>query len=175
MVKIFKNIILMLMLFAVILMMIGIVFYDYLPTRTEIKEPNEYKAEEKVIKTLATIEKEEKEIFGVKEDSDGTSVGTIIQSYSLDAEDLAVYQQSHSYVSGKTNPFEDLPEIVEPGAEGTTGSNNNSGTSSNNNSNNNNNNNSNTNTSGNTNTNNINTNTLNEVKDNTLLNSGSSK
>lgn len=172
--KIFKNIILMLLLFTIIILMIGILFYDYLPTRVEIQEANEYEPDQKVIKLLATIKKEKEELFGITSDSPKEEV--VIQAYNLDAHDLAVYEQADSYVSGKVNPFADLPKldengnaIVDTGNNSSTGSTNNSGT----------NNKPNTNTtnkpSGGTSGNNINTNTLTEVKDNTILNSGNSK
>ena len=167
--KIFKNIILMLLLFAVIIMMIGILFYDYLQTRVEVSKPNKYKEDNKVTTTLATIKKEEKEVFNNKEI--GSTPGAVLQAYSLDAYDLAVYEQAGMYDSGKSNPFADLPELTPEGGSSTTGNTGNSGNSSTGNTNTTNKGNTNTNTNG----NNINTNTLTEVKDNTILNSGNSK
>ena len=185
--KIFKNIILMLLLFAVIIMMIGILFYDYLPTRVEVSKPNEYEEDSKVTKTLATIEKEKKEVFNNKETGNSTS-GTVIQAYSLDAHDLSVYEQAGMYDSGKVNPFADLSSGNSNNSGNANSGNANSGNSNSGNSNSGNSNSGNTVTSnggttstnkGNTtadkNNNNINTNTLTEVKDNTILNSGNSK
>lgn len=171
--KIFKNIILMLLLFAVIIMMIGILFYDYLPTRVEVSKPNEYEEDSKVTKTLATIEKEKKEVFNNKDDGNSTS-GVVIQAYSLDAHDLSMYEQAGMYDSGKSNPFADLSSENTNNSGNANSGNTNSGST----------NSGNTVTSnggttsankGNTNGNNINTNTLTEVKDNTILNSGNSK
>lgn len=177
MAKVFKNIILILGLFAVVLIMIGILFYEFVPNGIDVKDPNEYVADEKVTKTLAAIKDEEDELFGTSSSSD-SNTQTVIHAYSLDAGDLAVYEQSDSYVSGKSDPFSALPQELkedEANSTGGTTSNNNSSDVSNNNSNNNNNSNTNTSTNNdNTNTN-VNTNNLTEVKDNTLLNSGNSK
>lgn len=161
--KIIKNILLMLFLFAIILMAIGVLFYEYLPTRVEVKKANKYEPNKKITTALATIKEEEKELFGSKPSTGGSGLGVVIQAYSLDAGDLAVYEQADLYVSGRSDPFAPISSgsgsITTPGGSST-------GTT----------------TKPNTNTtqkpssgNNINTNTLTEVKDNTILNSGNSK
>lgn len=161
MAKIFKNIMLMLGLFTVILMMIGILFYEYIPNGIEVKEPIEYVADEKVTKTLATIKDEEKELFGTTSGSNKEE--KIIHAYSLDAGDLAVYEQADSYISGKSDPFSAITTQSTVGGENNTNTNNSSNGNTSNTVNNN------------TNNKNNNTNNLTEVKDNTLLNSGTSK
>lgn len=142
MANIFKNIILMLILFAIIIMIIGIVFYDYIPNRIDVKESNEYVADEKTTKTLATIKDEQTEVFGTISTDDNGQIETVIHAYSLDAGDLKVYAQSNSYVSGKADPFDDISETPNSSVGGTT-SNNSSGNTQNGNSNKNNTNNSN--------------------------------
>ena len=127
MVSIIKNITLMLVLSAVIIMMLGIVFYDYIPNRAEVKESNEYETEESTTKLLATIKDEEQNLFGsTKVDSDG-NIDTVIHAYSLDAGDLRVYAQANSYESGKADPFAD----ISADASGNSGSNTSTGNTGN--------------------------------------------
>lgn len=121
MAKIFKNIILIILLSAVIIMMIGILFYDYIPNGAEVKEVNKYVTEERTTKTLASIKQDEEVLFeqlygSTSNSGDTTDVEepqVIIHSYSLDAGDLKVFEQSKSYESGKANPFADLIEETE--------------------------------------------------------------
>lgn len=124
MASIIKNITLMLVLSAVIIMMIGIVFYDYIPNRVEVKDANEYETQESTTKVLAAIKDEEQNLFGTtKVDSDG-NIDTVIHAYSLDAGDLRVYEQSNSYESGKADPFDDIASD----STGNSGANNSGGT-----------------------------------------------
>lgn len=158
MANIFKNIILILILSAAIIMMIGIVFYDYIPNGVEVKDPNEYIADETTTKTLATIKEEKTELFGITSNGDNGNIETVIHAYSLDAGDLSVYKQSNSYVSGKADPFDDIPGNSNSG--NTTAPNNSSSNNS---------------VANNSNGNNSSNNTVKQDNDGTIFNSTSSK
>lgn len=184
-----KNIILLIILSCLIILMVGIVFYEYIPTRVKVSNPSKYEAEEVTTSTLASIKTEKENLFG-NDDSDGTQ-STIIHSYTLDEGDLKVYQQSSTYDPGRVDPFEDIEGTATGNGDTGNSNTNNNSNSNNNNDNSNSNNNSNTNTSNNnSNTSNntsnnsnvsnelmnsINTNILKPVPDGTLLNSSTSK
>ena len=118
--------IVILLLIAVILV-IGIIFYDYIPNNKTIPA----KIEEYTLPQEVKTELED----SMTEEQD------IVRTYYIDSSDLSVYEASNDYDKGKANPFADYS---------TAASNENTTSNSNNTSNNTNSNNINTNNSQNT-------------------------
>lgn len=88
--SIIKEIIIMLLLCVAILLILGILFYDYIPTNKVIPTKEAYSTPENV---KAEIEEEITEV-------EKTEI-----SYEITDADLNIYKQSSSYRPGKSNPF----------------------------------------------------------------------
>ncbi len=95
---ILKEIIIILLLCIAILLVLGIIFYDYnplnkiVPNKIAYSTPNEIKDEI-----------QQNEVKDVLE-------GGVNIVYSIDSSDLNIYKKSNSYVSGKANPFASIAE-----------------------------------------------------------------
>ena len=88
--SIIKEIIIMLLLCIAILLILGILFYDYIPTNKVIPTKEAYSTPENV---KVEIEEEITEI-------EKTEI-----SYEITDADLNIYKKSSSYRPGKSNPF----------------------------------------------------------------------
>lgn len=94
--KIIKEICIALLLLCVILLGMGILFYDFMPLNVTIPStPTAYEISEDV--------KNELEL------SMDTQTQNIIKTYQIDASDLKLYEKTNDYNKGKANPFEELP------------------------------------------------------------------
>lgn len=89
--SVLKEIIIMLLLCLAIILILGVIFYNYIPTnKTVPSKLAEYTTPENVKAEIdeKTAESEKKEI-----------------SYEIDGSDLKLYRQTNSYTTGKANPF----------------------------------------------------------------------
>ncbi len=134
--SIIKEIVIILLLCLAIMLVFGIVFYEYVPIGKTIPNEVDYTTPQNVKKELAS--------------SSDVDDSQIIMTYEINSDDLTNYRRVQDYVPGKANPF----SSYETNAETPTQGNSSTGSSSNNNSNNNNN--SNDNNSNNNNSNNDN-------------------
>ncbi len=103
-----KELIIVLLLVIAIILIIGILFYDYLPMSKTLPTEVSYSTPEEV-KELAA--------------SSGIEEQTIIMTYSVDSTDLNNYQRSQDYVPGKANPFSSYVTDVPDDETGTTNGN----------------------------------------------------
>lgn len=112
--SIIKEIFIMLLLCIAIVLILGILFYDYIPTNRVIPTKEAYvtpnNVKEEIDEQITEIEKTE-------------------ISYEVTDADLNIYKKSSSYKPGKKDPF----SLTETTTQNTTATNN-SGTSENNNS-----------------------------------------
>ena len=93
MVKIIKEIIIMLLVCLITMLILAIGLYKYIPNRKAVPEVVTYTASEDVKDLLEdNIDK--------KSDSDD-----VILTYEVTASDLTGYQSINTYVPGKSNPF----------------------------------------------------------------------
>lgn len=89
--SVMKEICIILLLSAAILLILGILFYDYIPINRVVPEkeayitPNEVK--EEIDETVTEADKQE-------------------ITYEITDSDLNIYKQSGHYIEGKENPFE---------------------------------------------------------------------
>lgn len=112
--SILKEIFIILLLCIAILLILGILFYDYIPINRVIPEREAYTTPDNIVQELSeSITETEK----------------VEVTYEVTDADLNIYKQSSSYTEGKANPFApyDEPENAQ--------TNNNSNESSNNNTN----------------------------------------
>jgi len=88
---IIKEIIIMLLLCLAILVVLGILLYDYVPMTKTIPNPVSYTTPDNVKKELA--------------DAVGVDESQIIMTYEVDSTDLNNYKKTQDYKPGKANPF----------------------------------------------------------------------
>ena len=91
--SILKEIVIILLLIIAIIPLLGILFYDYMPTSKVVPaKVEEYALNENVRNEI------EKELNNVNSEE-------IIKTYVLDATDLELYEKTKEYNKGKVNPF----------------------------------------------------------------------
>ena len=116
--SVLKEVFIILLLSIAILLILGILFYDYIPMNRVIPEreaystPNEIKDE--INETITEAEKVE-------------------VTYEVTDSDLNIYKQSGRYVEGKANPFTLEESTPTETTDGNNGNGNNSDTNDNNN------------------------------------------
>ncbi len=93
-----KEIIITLLLCIAILLILGVIFYDYNPLNKVIPNKIAYSTPEEIKEDIS-----ENEVKDVLE-------GGVNIVYSIDGSDLNIYKRSNSYVSGKANPFATIAE-----------------------------------------------------------------
>lgn len=88
--SIIKETIIMLLLCIAIILILGILFYDYIPSNKVIPTKEAYTTPENVKEEI---------------DEEITQINNTEEVYKVTAEDLNIYRQSDSYIPGKDNPF----------------------------------------------------------------------
>ena len=111
---IIKEIFIMLLLCVAIVLVFGVIFYDYIPTNKAV--PNKLEA-------YVTPENIQEEI-----DEEIMEMNKIEVSYEITESDLDLYKQTHSYTPGKRDPFSASTENTNNTGGNNTGNNNCSGT-----------------------------------------------
>lgn len=102
--KLAKELLIIVLLFAVLIFTISILFYDCLPFSEDRVKSIEYQADEKVKATMSEVE--EKSI--ISEDEPNKTLKT----YTVDKADLTVYS-GEEVEAGKKDPFAEVSEPVE--------------------------------------------------------------
>ena len=106
--SIIKETLIMLLLCIAIVLILGILFYDYIPTNKVVPTKEAYSTPENVKieinEQITEIEKTE-------------------ISYEITDSDLNIYKQTSSYKPGKKNPFSLTAETVDENATGNTDAN----------------------------------------------------
>ena len=146
--NVLREIIILLLLTLAIILLLGVLLYEYVPMNKVIPETVTYTATDETRKAI--------------EEQSAQDDGTVVLSYEVTSTDLKNYKKVNDYKAGRKNPF----SAVNTGSISSTGTNNgNTGTAENNsrtNSNNENNSTTNNQTNG-TNSNNVNKNTSNST------------
>jgi len=89
--NVIKELIIALLLCLAIILLLGILLYEYAPFTKTIPNPVSYTTPEEVKEELA--------------ESDGLDESQIIMTYEVDADDLNNYKRIQDYKPGKANPF----------------------------------------------------------------------
>jgi hypothetical protein len=120
--NIIKEIIIMLLLCLAIILILGVILYEYVPSNKILPEEISYV-------TPQNIKEELKNSDSIEEDK-------VILTYEIDESDLTNYQKIKDYKPGKVNPFSTYEEKTEENQtqNGQNTTNNNSGSTNSNNS-----------------------------------------
>lgn len=89
--NIIKEIIIMLLLCLAIILVLGVLLYEYVPSNKIIPDEVSYTTPENIKEELSK--------------SEGVDDEQVILTYSIDATDLNNYERINTYVAGKPNPF----------------------------------------------------------------------
>ena len=138
-----KEIVIMLLLSVAIILILGILFYDYIPINKVVPTREAYTTPDNIKNEIS---------------EDITEAEKVEVTYEVTDSDLNVYQQGGRYTEGKANPFA-LPEEEQTNTANNNGTNNNNNNNSNNGNNNSNDNNKNNDNNNDSNTNNDNNDT----------------
>ena len=103
--KVIKEIIIMLLLVLAIILVLGVLLYEYVPSNKIIPDEVAYTTPEAVQEELSK-----------SEDVDSEEV---ILTYSVDSTDLDNYERINTYVPGKPNPFSPYNETSTSGGDTT--------------------------------------------------------
>ena len=95
------------MLILAILLILGVILYEYVPGNKQLPEAISYSTPQNVKEKLVSIE-------GVDEDA-------VILTYELNQADLYNYQRINEYRPGKSNPFSTYEKATPEKSEGNTG------------------------------------------------------
>ncbi len=140
---ILKEIIIILLIALAIILLLGILLYDYVPMKKVVPTTESYVATEEVKQAL--------------EEKAETENDKVVLTYEVTSTDIKNYKKGNDYKAGRKNPFSSVNTVGGTTTNGQTsngsanGTNNNNNNSSNNNNNDSNSNNSGTNTGNNTN------------------------
>ena len=117
---IIKELIITLLICLAIILVLGILLYQYNPASKMIPEKVAYSTPESVKEELNKAQ--------------GVDESQVVMTYQIDSTDLNNYRRINNYVPGKSNPFSSYKKVVEPAQNITPGnsSNTNAGNNSNN-------------------------------------------
>lgn len=104
--KIIKEMIIILLLCLAIILILGLLLYDYVPTGKIIPEEVSYTTPSEIKEEINKGENVEDE--------------QVILTYSVDSTDLRNYERINTYVPGKTNPFSSYDTSTTQGENTTT-------------------------------------------------------
>jgi len=101
-----KELFIMALLVMIVVFMVGIIFYDYMPNNKTVPEPVTYQAD---ASTTAVLQEIAATTLG--DDGSGSSESqSIIKSYSIGPKELSTAASKQAYTSGKTDPFAEYVE-----------------------------------------------------------------
>ena len=103
--SVLKEIIIILLLTLAIILLLGVLLYDYVPMNKVMPEKISYTASDEVKQISTEVEKKNEEIP--------------ITSYTVTSTDLKNYKKVNDYTAGRKNPFAAIE--TSGGTEGTTG------------------------------------------------------
>ena len=114
--KVIKEIMIMLLLCLAIILILGVLLYEYVPSNKIIPDEVSYITPETVKEELSKSEDVEND--------------EVILTYSVDSTDLDNYERINTYVPGKPNPFSPYDETSTSGEDTTQSGSSNGSTSS---------------------------------------------
>lgn len=92
----------------VVVVIIGILFFEFIPTQV-IEEPAKYEQAESTAKLLSQIQEEQ------QTDTQGEKKEEVLQSYEVTKNQLYNSEQAADYISGKAHPFYNYNAKTEDG------------------------------------------------------------
>lgn len=120
-----KELFIMALLLMIVVFMVGIIFYEYMPNNKTVPEPITYQTDSSTASVLQEIAATTTSTGG----STATETQSVIKSYSIGTKELSTAASKQSYTSGKTDPFAEYVETTPSTTDGnTTGTTNNTST-----------------------------------------------
>ena len=104
--KVIKEMIIILLICLAIILILGVLLYEYVPSNKIIPDAVSYTTPEAVQEELSKSEDVEND--------------QIILTYSVDSTDLDNYERINTYVPGKANPFSPYDTSIRSGEDTTT-------------------------------------------------------
>ena len=111
-----KEMFIMALLLMIVVFMLGMVFYKYMPNNKTVPEPISYSADSSTTAVLQEISAS----TGYGDNSNEDSVDDVIKSYSIGTQELVTAASKQTYVSGKTDPFAEYKDAPSADATGNT-------------------------------------------------------
>ncbi|MBO5397442.1 MAG: hypothetical protein J6A36_00685 [Clostridia bacterium] len=97
-----KELFIMALLIMIVVFMVGIIFYEYMPNNKTVPEPITYST---ASTTTAVLQEIAATASDTSSSSDSIETQSIIKSYSIGSKELSTAASKQSYTSGKTDPF----------------------------------------------------------------------
>lgn len=97
-----KELFIMALLIMIVVFMVGIIFYEYMPNNKTVPEPITYST---ASTTTAVLQEIAATASDSSSSSDSIETQSIIKSYSIGTKELSTAASKQSYTSGKTDPF----------------------------------------------------------------------
>ena len=97
-----KELFIMALLIMIVVFMVGIIFYEYMPNNKTVPEPITYST---ASTTTAVLQEIAATASDSSSSSDSIETRSIIKSYSIGTKELSTAASKQSYTSGKTDPF----------------------------------------------------------------------
>lgn len=116
-----KEIIIFLLLAILIILVMAVALYDFIPANVAIPDTITYGADAETTSIKQEIAYTNGgDLTGTASDEE---LVTSLKSYSIEASDLTVYSQKNLYNSGNSNPFDEYVEEEKTESSGTTNTN----------------------------------------------------
>lgn len=103
-----KELFIMALLLMIVVFMVGIIFYEYMPNNKTVPEPITYQTDGSTASVLQEIAATTTSTGG----STATETQSVIKSYSIGTKELSTAASKQSYTSGKTDPFAEYVETA---------------------------------------------------------------
>lgn len=114
-----KELFIMALLIMIVVFMVGIIFYEYMPNNKTVPEPITYSTSSTTTAVLQEIAASASDTSS----SDSMETQSIIKSYSIGTKELSTAASKQSYTSGKTDPFAEYTGTTNTTNGNTTGTN----------------------------------------------------
>lgn len=106
--KVVKEVIIVLLLCIAIMLILGVLLYEFIPNNKTLPQKVSYVTSDKVTQALIA--------------SGGVDESQVVLTYELNSSDLNNYQRINNYTPGKTNPFSSFQSSSTSGEGSTSGS-----------------------------------------------------
>lgn len=113
----FRNVILICAMCAVVIMCVGLLMFDYIPTSLTVSKANQYETAAGTTEVLSDAQEAQSLLTAQSSSTSSTSANTpavktniVLKEYDISKTDLAMYKASGSYQSGRADPFAEVTE-----------------------------------------------------------------
>lgn len=110
-----KNVILVCAMGSIAIMSVGIYLYDYIPSGLTVSKASQYETAASTTETLSAAQEAQSLLTTQTSSTSSTSASKptvktniVLKEYNVSKTDLAIYQQSGSYVQGRADPFAEV-------------------------------------------------------------------